>query len=90
MFNDTTARNRAHQEFGTNHYWWLIGLKALPWALLFLAACLFWGTAVVFATIKDGATWALAEHVRTGVLFVIAAAGLFWLKRRWRRGDYRP
>ncbi len=90
MLGDTTVRNRAHQAFGSRMAGVLAFVKLLPWLLLGGAIVLAFGAERTASAIGDAGVWVTAERPRGIAALVLAAAGLFWLKRRWRRGDYRP
>ncbi len=90
MFRDTTARNRAHQEFGTRHYLWLFAAKLLPWVLLFWAACVLFGSGHVGGFVSRAISWAGSGTAQSVSTLVVLAVILFAVKRRWRKGDYRP
>lgn len=90
MFGDTTARNRAHQAFGSEHYGWLILLKLSPWLLLASVPIWLFGLQATGHVVNVAFAWTFSSSVRGAVVCTLAAAGMLWLKRRWRRNDYRP
>ena len=90
MFRDTTARNRAHQRFGELHWQWLVAIKVAPWAMLFLAACVLWGADVVARAIVRAVGYVADRPALVVASLTSGALLLFWVKRRWRRNDYRP
>lgn len=90
MFRDTTARNRAHQEFGSRNHHWLVLLYASPWLALFGAACALWSAASVARTLGGVVSWVADSNTRTAVVLILFALTMFAVKARWRRGDYRP
>lgn len=90
MFRDTTARNRAHQRFGEEHYGWLVFAKALPWLLTLVGLCALLGTDRVAAGIAGAVAFLAESRERVAIAAFAAAGAMWWTKRRWRRGDYRP
>lgn len=90
MFRDTTARNRAHQRFGEEHYGWLIFAKALPWIAATIGLCVLVGPERVAAGVGGTVAYLAESRERTAVALFAFAGLMWWTKRRWRRNDYRP